>query len=189
MTTVVGLAGLHGVWMAADTMTNVYDRPVGGAVKILRLPLSDKRSVLIGVAGNAGMPGLVRRSWKPEFSLPDSAAGLQEWCDEIASWLTEPMLAAAMTVDGQLDGNLLFGVPGRPTMMSSLWTIGHHMAIRHEDGRGAIGSGEGPAMGALDALLSVGTEPREAVRQACEIAVSRDRWSGLPIQHESLPIR
>ncbi|SDT74293.1 hypothetical protein [Actinoplanes derwentensis] len=187
MTTVVGLAGPAGVWMAADSRTNVYDRPVGGAVKILRMPLDGDQVVLVGFSGNAGMPGLARRVWREDLRLPTRGDGLQQWCDEIASLFTEPMVAAGMSDAGLLDGNFLLGVPGAGDLPSTLWTIGHHMAIRHHDDRGAVGSGEGPAIGALDALLALGTEPSAAVHQACMIAISRDRWSGRPVQQEFTP--
>jgi hypothetical protein len=187
VTTVAGLAGSAGVWMAADTRTNVYDRPVGGAVKILRMPLADDQAVLIGFSGNAGMPGIARRAWDTDLCLPAGAGSLQQWCDDLASLLTEPMVAAGMTDAGLLDGNFLLGIPGATDRPSTLWTIGHHMAIRHEDHRGAVGSGEGPAIGALDALLALGAEPSTAVHQACAIAIRRDRWSGLPIHQEFTP--
>jgi ATP-dependent protease HslVU (ClpYQ) peptidase subunit len=190
VTTVVGLSAPDGVWMAADTMTNVYDRPVAGAVKILRLPAGDDREVLLGFAGNAGMPGLARRMWSVEKS-PDDVDDLQEWCDAIATMLTGPMVEAGMVgEEGQLDGNFLLGVPGwADGMTPTLWTIGHHMAIRLPDGRGAVGSGEGPAMGALDAMLLCGSEPPVAVARACQIAISRCRWSDGPIRVESIPAR
>jgi len=188
VTTVVGLAGHSGVWMAADSLTNVYDRPVSGAEKILRLPIAGNRHVLLGFSGNAGMPGIVRRIWDADRCLPDEASELQSWCDEIASQLTEPMVAAGMVEDGMLDGNLLLGVSGRTVgVESTIWTLGHHMAIRHPDDRGAVGSGEGPAIGALDALLSCGVPPHDAVRQACKFAIIRDRWSGYPVNEVWLP--
>jgi hypothetical protein len=183
VTTVVGVAVEAGVWMAADSRTNVYDRPVFGAMKILELPVEGTPGVLIGVAGNAGMPGVIRRVWPDDVAAPGSADVLQNWCDEIASILTTPMVDAGMTDEGQLDGNFLLGIPGRLAvdLPSSLWTVGHHMAIRLPDGRGAVGAGEGPAMGALDALLDGGAAPDMAVLRACEIAITRCLHSDGPV--------
>lgn len=178
----MGLAVHSGVWMAADSLTSVYDRPVHGAVKILRLPITGGRHLLLGFAGNAGMPGLARRVWDPDVELPDQLEDLQPWCNALASALTAPMVDAGMVADGLLDGNFLLGVPGRHAGLEpTLWTLGHHMAIRHPDSRGAVGSGEGPAIGALDALLSCGVSPQDAIRQACKTAITRDRWSGYPV--------
>lgn len=193
MTTIVGYADGRGVWMSADTQTNVYDRPVSGARKILRLIVLDAgeepAAVLLGIAGNAAMPALARKAWEGvERNLPDSEAGLQDWCDYVASVLTERMVEAGLVdpEEGQLDGNFLLGVPARGGRASTLWTIAHHMAIRMPDGRGAVGSGEGPATGALDASLSAGLKPDMAVLEACGIAIKRDRYSGFPIRSESL---
>ncbi len=61
------------------------------------------------------------------------------------------------------------------------------MAIRHPDGVAAVGSGEGPAVGALDALTRCGVPPERAVAEAAQIAVERDQWSRPPVQHEFLP--
>ncbi|MGK5677495.1 hypothetical protein [Actinoplanes sp. URMC 104] len=191
MTTVVGLAGLTGLWMAADTMTHVYERPVSGASKIVRLPMAGGQHLLLGFDGSPGMPAIALRLWtdelKGDVELPPSVDLLPAFTALIASALTEAFREAGMTdMEMRLDGTMLLGVPGGEGLEPTLWTITHHTAIRHLDGRGAVGSGEGPAVGALDALLTLGVKPGDAVRQACEIGVSRDRSSGLPVLVETL---
>ena len=96
MTTVVGMATVEGVWMSADSMTNVYDRPVTGAVKILRFPFDDGgREMLLGFSGHAGMLAIARKVC--EDFRPDRAfAGVpQRWCDALQRWCDA--LASALT--------------------------------------------------------------------------------------------
>jgi hypothetical protein len=183
MTTVVGLATEDGVWMAADSGTNVYDRPVGGAMKLLTLPLADEKTAVLGISGNAGMPAMVRRVWATDSNLPEADHLLDDWCAALATNLTVPMVEAGMTdPDGQLDGTFLLGLPATSNDGPTLWTLEHHMAIRMPDGRGAVGSGEGPAMGALDALLDASRlSPQFAVTRACGIAIERCRFSVGPV--------
>ena len=183
MTTVVAVADERGVWMAADTTTNIYDRPVTGwARKIIRLR-AGAGTALLGISGNAGIPGQVRRVWPDGLSeLPVDAEERQVWAEDIASELTVPLVEAGMVHEGQLDGHLLLGVPG------AVWTIQHHMAILCPAGRGAVGTGEGPAMGAVDAFLQMKYQPDRAVELAATIACARDRWSGLPLQLESIEL-
>lgn len=185
MTTVVALADERGVWMAADTMTNVMDRPIlGWARKIIRLETSDGSPALIGIAGNAGMVSKIRQAWGEGVpAVPADPDEQTAWADDIAASLTIPMVEAGMVDEvGQLDGHLLLAVPGL------VWTLSHHLAILSPDGRAAIGTGEGPAMGALDAFLQLESEPRLAVEWAATIACNRDRWSGFPLQLESIEL-
>lgn len=188
MTTVVALARADGVWMSADTGTNVYDRPVTGVEKIRRLYDVDGHPVaLAGVAGSGGALHILREVFEAERIVALGANDDPEvWSYEIAARLTRAMVEAGLVDQetGLMDATVLLAVPGH------VWTIEHHMAIRSPDGRGAIGSGEGPATGALDALLeSVALEPGEVVRRAIRIAVCRDRWSLGPLQHEALIAR
>lgn len=185
MTTVVALADQRGVWMAADTLTNIYDRPVRGwARKILRLPVGELGGeVLFGISGNSGMASMARSVWGDGFpDPPDDPDEAQLWAEDISSALTKPMIEAGMVEEGRLDGNFLLGYPG------GLWTLQHHLAIWCPEGRGAVGSGEGPGIGALDALLTFDVPPCRAVEMAAAIACSRDRWSGLPLQIESVEL-
>lgn len=182
MTTVLALARDGTVFMAADSMTNVFDHPMPGAArKIMRLDAGGEQ-VLLGISGNAGMAGRIRPAWAAaEISLPPRDDDLQECAEEIANLVTQPILDAVMTdSDGQMDGHFLLALRGR------LWTIFHHAAVPHLDGLGAVGTGEGPAIGALDALLARRVQPEKAVRLAAAIAISRDLWSGLPLQFEVL---
>ena len=181
MTTVVALVTAGAAWMAADTTTNVYDRPVVSAKKICRLETGDGSEVLIGFAGEGAGPAIARRhlSIEERPSL-DAPGDCDDWANAVASAITELYVDRGM-VDGQrIDGTIVLAIPGH------LWTITHHQAIRHPDGMAAIGSGEGPALGALHALTSSSWEPGEAMRKACEIGILLDRFSGGPVDLEHL---
>lgn len=181
MTTVVAFADGETVWMAADSCVNVYDRPiVGGATKILRLDAGDDE-VLLGLAGAGGIASVL-----PELTLPmspEEGESAQAWANRCAIAITKLAVEHGLVDDGQMDAYLLLGWHGL------LWTIVHALAIPHPDGCAALGSGEGPAMGALDALRICDVGPEEAVRLAVEIACRRDRHSMPPIQVEVLPSR
>ncbi|MGC4886680.1 hypothetical protein [Micromonospora sp. DT227] len=179
MTTVVACAVDGAVCMAADTMTNVYDRPIpGGARKILRLPAGDGE-VLIGVTGSGGLVGVVETLLKIDGE-PRPDENPQRWAFTVARAVTALATDDGLLEDGTLDGSLLLGWNGH------LWTLVHAMAVPHPDGRAALGSGEGPAIGALDALLDREVAPADAVVASVEIGCKRDRYSGLPIQVETL---
>lgn len=178
MTTVVAYGDGETVWMAADSCTNVYERPiVGSATKILRLDAGDDE-VLLGLAGAGGL-ATVMPLLKLPFTPEDDGVP-QAWANEVALAITALAVEHGLVEDGQMDGHLLLGWRGL------LWTIVHAMAIPHPDGFAALGSGEGPAIGALDALRICDVEPAEAVRLAAEIACRRDRYSMPPIQLEVL---
>ncbi|WP_047892560.1 hypothetical protein [Micromonospora sp. RV43] len=182
MTTVVAAAVDGTVYMAADTMINVYDRPIpGGARKIVRLPAGDGE-VLIGVTGSGGLIGVVESLLKIDGE-PGPDEDPQQWAFTVAKAVTELAAEAGLYEDGRMDGSLLLGWKGR------LWTLVHACAVPHHDGRTALGSGEGPAIGALDALLDRDVPPETAVVDAVHIGCKRDRFSGLPIQVELLPGR
>ncbi len=178
MTTVVAVAVGGAVFMAADSMTNVYERPVASARKIVRLAAGDGE-VLIGFAGDGGLPGALVANLKID-GQPAEGEDPQAWAWSVASATTEIGVEAGLVENGRLDGNLLLGWRGR------LWTLVHRQAIPHPDGRGALGSGEGPAIGALDAFMAMGMEPAEAVTRAVQIGCNRDRYSGGPIRLEVL---
>lgn len=174
MTTVVAYAHGGRCIMAADSMTTVYDRPVATAVKVRHYPTTDGRGgYLLGFAGEGAGPAAVERNHTIE-SLPDftDEADRNAWANAVAHAITEIYLEHALAEGGRMDSHLLLGAGGH------VWTITHQQAIAHHDGIAAIGSGEGPAIGALRGLLNVGTDPLEAVRGACEIAISMDRYSG-----------
>lgn len=179
MTTVVAYGAGDTVWMAADTCTNVYERPVvGGATKILRLDAGDDE-ILLGLAGHGGLAS-VMPSVELEMS-PEPGEHAQAWANQVALAITRHAVEHGLVEEnGQMDGHLLLGWNGL------LWTIVHAMAIPHPDGYAALGSGEGPAIGALDALRICDVEPGEAVRLAAEIACRRDRYSMPPVQVELL---
>lgn len=182
MTTVVALARDGHVYMAADTMTNVYERPIpGGARKILRFS-TGRGELLLGITGTGGLAGVCIASLEvpPE---PMGDADPQPWAHSVAKAITELAVAAGLVEDGKLDATLILGWRDR------LWTLTHAMAIPHPDGIAAVGSGEGPAIGALDALLDFAESmpPVEMVARACVFAINRDRYSGGPIHLEVLP--
>ncbi len=179
MTTVAAIARQGLVHMAADTMTNVYDRPVFGVSKILRLPAGPGAEMLVGVCGDGALDGVLRSDLKVKAS-PAAGDDLQAWASTVARAITEIAGGVGLMSEGRLDGSLLLGFAGR------VWTVVHAQAVPHHDGVAAIGSGEGPAIGAVDALLERGVSPPEALESAVRIAIARDRYSGAPIQMELL---
>lgn len=187
VTTVVAVARDGYVAMAADTVTNVYDRPIiGAAQKIVRGKLPAGGEYLLGMSGDGALGGLLRA----HLTIPDDPGDPQVWAAAIARRVTEVSAEYGCQHEGRLDGNLILGMAGR------LWTVCHMQAIPHADGVAAIGSGEGPAIGAVDALLpeyqaKAPTAPtvevlRKAVLTAAAIAIARDRYSELPITVETI---
>lgn len=80
-----------------------------------------------------------------------------------------------------MDGTVLLGYAGR------LWTLTHAQAIAHEEPCvAALGSGEGPAMGAMHVFLRAGCEASIAVVEAVKIGILLDRNSGGDVRHEAL---
>lgn len=181
MTTVIAAAADGVVYMAADTLTNVYDRPIVGSIhKIIRVPFTDgSGEALVAFAGNGALPGAIGAGLKIKRG-PKGGKDPQPWAYAVACAITQLAVEAGLVESGCLDGIALLGWGGH------VWTVFHGGALLHPDGRAAIGSGEGPAIGALDALLSVGESPADAVVRAVEIAVDRDKHSGLPLQLEIL---
>ena len=165
--------------MAADSMTNVYDRPIiGGCRKILRIA-AGPGEVLVGFCGDVGIPGLMASGLNVD-EVPAGGEDPQPWADAVACAATGLAVAAGCVEDGRLAGSLLLGWDGR------LWTLVHCGAVPHADGVAAVGSGEGPAIGALDAFLETGMAPGDAVRAAVLIGIRRDRHSAGPVQVEVL---
>lgn len=181
MTTVAACVRNGTIYMAADTCTNVYDRPiVNGARKIQRHRAGDDE-VLIAFAGAGGLPGVVAANLVID-GVPEAGEDPQSWASAAAVAITQVAVEAGLTESGKLDATLLLAWGGQ------LWTVTHAMAIPHPDGIAALGSGEGPAIGALDVLLRHGINgPQDAVIEAVQVAINRDRYSEGPIQVEVLP--
>ena len=181
MTTVVAVAYEDSVVMAADSLTNVYDRPIpSGATKIRRVRLEGRGEALLGFCGAGGLAMAPDHVTIPD--PPDDPAALHGWAGLVSLTLQEWAASVGLVEDGRLDGAVLLGYAGR------LWTLSQVHAIPHPDGRAALGSGEGPAIGALDAMLDHARAPIvEAITAAARIAIERDRHSAGPIQIEWLP--
>lgn len=105
----------------------------------------------------------------PDFTDEQNRNG---WAGAAAQAITELYAEHLLLEGGRMDANLLLAAGGH------LWTVTHMQAIPHLDGLGAIGSGEGPALGALHAYLDTGMDPVEAVTAACRIGIELDRYSG-----------
>jgi ATP-dependent protease HslVU (ClpYQ) peptidase subunit len=181
MTTLVAAAQDDLIVMAADTMTNVYDRPIiGGAKKIRRLKVGGSPNALVGFAGCGGLVAAATHITIDETPDPTDDVACQEWAMQVAVQLNRWAVETGITQDGRMDGSVLLGWHGR------LWTCSEVQAIPHPDGRAALGSGEGPAIGALDAFLACGKPLGEAVLAAAQVGVSRCRYSEAPIQVELL---
>lgn len=181
MTTVAALARDGHVWMAADSMINVYERPIPGGCRKIRRTKAGDGEALIGVAGTSGLVALT--GMLNLDSPPDAGEDPQPWAETVAVQVTRLAVEHSLLDDGVMDGTLLLGWYGR------LWTISHATAIPHGDGVAAAGSGEGPAIGAVDTLLAVAPDmpPAEVVTRAVAVAVARDRHSAAPVQLECLP--
>lgn len=184
MTTIVGAARGGVVFMAADSVTNVYARPiVAGARKIVRVRTM-WAEMLFGVAGDAGVGQLLETLTfnEPTHNVPfPTPQQAESYATDVARVITRGAIQHNLTTDGgRLGSDVLFGWAGK------LWTLSHMCSIPHPDGVGAIGTGEGPAIGALDALLAGGMEAPNAVVKACSIGIERDRYSEGPIQFEQL---
>lgn len=177
MTTIAALADGQTVWMAADSCTNVYNRPLPGAArKIRRLHVGDD-TALLGYCGDGALPSLIDASLTVE--RPDNNNDLDTWANAVARAITELAVDAGLVEEGHLDGSVLLGFRGR------LWVLTHMQAVVITDGICTLGSGEGPAIGVLDAL--VGTRPADQlVRLAVELACHRDRYSEPPVFTETI---
>jgi ATP-dependent protease HslVU (ClpYQ) peptidase subunit len=179
LTTVVAVARGGEVHMAGDTLTNVYERPVVGAArKVLRIRAGSSE-VLVGVSGEGALGGLLPAHLKID-DVPPTPGVAFEWANAVAVAVSEIAEAHHCLDDGRLDATLLLGWNGL------LWTVTHHQAVPHPDGVAAIGSGEGPGIGAVDAFLQVGYTPRDAVQAAVRVAISRDKHSAAPTMYEWL---
>lgn len=186
MTTVAAIARHGAVRMAADTMINLYDRPITGFPKICRLPIyGTGGELLLGFARHGGMGTLLRtRVDVPDEPAPD--VDPQPWVDQLTLRITEVACRHGLVCneqDGQMDAELLLGWRGR------LWSIVHAAAIAHPEGVAAVGSGEGPAMGAMAALLAhTDLPPAEVLHRALMVACQFDRHTAPPIQVEALGV-
>ncbi|HEV2929372.1 MAG TPA: hypothetical protein VGW74_11825 [Propionibacteriaceae bacterium] len=182
MTTVAALARDGSVWMAADSAVNVYDRPIpNGCRKIRRLKVGDGE-ILLGGAGESGILAIAGNLLTVDAE-PDDDQDPQVWAEGIAVQATRLAVEHSLLDEGRMAASLILGWRGR------LWTISHATAIPHEDGIAALGSGEGPAIGAMDALLAAlpALMPSEVLVRAVEVAIRRDRHSEPPIWVEMLP--
>jgi ATP-dependent protease HslVU (ClpYQ) peptidase subunit len=182
VTTVLAYAVDGVVHMGADTRTNIGDRTLDGAArKMLRLPHAGGE-LLVGISGNAGMPGRIRAAWPTDIAAAPDGELVQAWAEDVAAVLTQTMLDSAMTDgEGRMESEFLLGAAGR------VWTVYHHAAIPHADGRAAVGTGGPLALAALDVLLGQGRDPEQSVRQALCAAIRLDMWSGFPFELELLP--
>jgi ATP-dependent protease HslVU (ClpYQ) peptidase subunit len=159
--------------------TNVYDRLVVGITKIWRHQSANvpgsHGAFLLGYAGDGALPAIVALGLTVKDVPPIDAADDQRdlWAAAMAHAITEQAIESHVTDSGgRLDGNLLLGHDGR------VWTLTHMQAIPHRDGRAAVGSGEGLALGAVDAALALGHTDIEAiVTLAVRIGCQRDRYS------------
>lgn len=184
MTTIAALVLDGVVHVAADSCNNVYDRPIiGGAQKII-VKRTDGENVLLAVCGNGGLMAIIREKLDVENTPADyvddsDKDDAQTWANKVAFKLTDLAVEAGLTSDGKLDGTVLLGWNGQ------LWSLTHMQAIPHPDGIAALGSGEGPAIGAIDALQDRG-DGKSVVIRAAEIAIERDRYSRGPVQYETV---
>ncbi len=180
MTTVVGLGRGGRVWMAADSLVSVCDRPLPGSVrKILRVPVGgDGGDALVGVAGDGALAGLVRQFVRLDEVPELTDEGLTGFADGFAVTVSALARDHGVLDDGRMAGMVLLGYAGR------VWTVVHAQAIAHPDGLEAVGSGADAALGAMDVLLEGEHDPGAALMVAVQVAIGRDVNSGPPVQLE-----
>ncbi len=188
MTTIVAAARHGSVWMAADSLVSVCERPLPGAVrKILRLPVGEpgpgQGEALLGVAGDGALCGLFRQLVRfGEVGATGTPVGdAQSWADRDAWMLTGIAREHGVLDNDRMDGMLLLAHAGQ------LWTVVHSQALPHPDGLAAVGSGADAALGAVTAFLRTGTSPWRSVAEAVDIAIRFDINSAGPVQSEELP--
>jgi hypothetical protein len=167
--------------MAADSTINVYDRPVPDGARKIRRVYAGPSVVLVAVAGESGLLALIGQL--QPAPTPDDGEDPQPWAEQVALQVTRLAVDYSLLDEGRMAGTLLLGWRGR------LWTLSHATATPHRDGVAALGSGEGPAVGAMDVLLSTCPDmhPAEVVGRAVTVAMARDRHSGGTVWVESLP--
>lgn len=167
------------VHVAADSLTNVYERPIpGGVRKLARVRFGDGTGeAVLGATGDTALNLILAHDLTIAAGPPGpTEAELERWAHRVAAECTRLAVAAGVVEGGKMDGSALLCAAG------TIWTIFHGGALRHPDGRAALGTGEGPAMGALDILLDQRFVSVEvAVQMACKAAIARDRRSGEPI--------
>lgn len=180
MTTVAAIARRGTVHMASDSMANIWDRPIiSGVPKIHRHPAAGGGAVLLGCSGDAGLGTLIRSGLKLDAAPAGDDDG-QGFADAVALAVTELARDAGLLENGRMSATALLGWHGH------LWTISHAVAVRHLDGIAAIGSGEGPAMGAMHALLDTSLTDEQIVRAAVRVGITLDKHSDSPIVYEAL---
>jgi ATP-dependent protease HslVU (ClpYQ) peptidase subunit len=182
VTTIAALAVTGRIVFGADTLTNVYERPIlNGARKVFRRRCTKGGELLLGVCGAGALADVMRVGLTVD-SLPGSDPDDQQaWATAVCWAVTDLAVERGLTDQGQMDGSVLLGAVGR------LWTMSNSHAIPHHDGVATLGSGEGPAIGALDVLRQQpGFDPRDAVERAVRIGAARDKHSALPLVIEEL---
>jgi ATP-dependent protease HslVU (ClpYQ) peptidase subunit len=188
VTTIVACAQDGAIFMGSDTLTNVYERPMRGAArKVIRMGVEgESDAALAGVAGDMGVLSLLQYQLQqlpavpPASGYPSAAEQLNAWAYAVCRALSAAAVEAGIVEDGRMAASVLLGYRGR------LWTLVHAALVHHDDGRAALGSGEGPAIGALDALLDKGFAPAEAVQEALQVAAWRDKHTAGPYAFEVL---
>lgn len=184
MSVAAALALPQGVYFAADTLNNVYQRPVPRAARKLRRLRAGDEDVLAAFAGHGGLPTVLAANSELLPAVPrDREQSPHDWAHSVAYTITEEAHRLGITnSDGQIDASILLGWNGH------VWTLTDYQAIPHRDGVGAIGCGEEIAIGALEVLrTSTDLHPLDQVRRAVEIACKYDRYCGEPIDTEALP--
>ena len=176
MTTVAALIRDGVVHMAADSQTNIYDRPVYGAQKIVRLTAGGE-SLLLGVAGDGAMSDLLTHDWTPPEVPADD---LGPWLHDVAFTITDLCMQRNVGIDdGRLTSSVLIGYRGQ------LWHLTHHQVIAPGMNCAAIGRGEEPAMATMLALQEhTALSPDTILTQAIGYAARLTNGTGGPIRYE-----
>lgn len=172
MTVIAAVARDGKVFMGCDTAADysgsyVYKQEG----KVAELQTGTGGKLLIAAAGSASLLPVIARNLKIESNLTprhtDDEA--DSWADSVVAAITgvaadcTPSLLTSGDSPG-LDGTVLFAWDRH------VWFMFAHSAIRPSGGVVAIGSGTDVAVGAMNAALQFGAEPKAAVVTAVELA-------------------
>jgi ATP-dependent protease HslVU (ClpYQ) peptidase subunit len=174
VTVIAAIAKDGNVIMGCDTAATYGNTFVfKGEGKIVEVTAADGERVLVGAAGNAAIMSVVKRDLSI-FSTPAADASDEDadgWANATAQAITailsecSPSLLSGGGEDASsVDGMLMLAWRGH------LWLVFTHSAIRPSNGIVAIGSGQDVALGAMNAAVTFGAEPIDAVHEAVSLA-------------------
>lgn len=176
MTVIAAIAKDGNVIMGCDTAATYGNTFIyKGEGKIVDITSGNGERILVGAAGNAAIMSVVKRDLGI-FSTPSpdvSDEDADDWANATAQGITailsecSPSLLSGGGDDApSVDGMLMLAWRGH------LWLVFTHSAIRPSNGIVAIGSGQDVALGAMNAAVTFGADPLDAVHEAVSLAAT-----------------